>query len=689
MPIRLNETLTDKPNSSTEARDFLSKFIEEIQYNPPFPLEESPGGKVGEEINNYYKNYYVPLDACGYIPMLKNQPEEPVSSYEYRILDFCLNPRVETRIFIIHGHTGVGKSSLLRKVLYYWYPQFQELQNKFIPIYIQIKDHMVYNEDEMPVTTQALQKYFEKKIRDNTYYVIKNALIDDGVKIISEMNKKGTYAGSFSDEDIEKIKSRPIEGWLSSFFPESNLRLDFELEVLTQLIRQGKIKITVAIDDVDKYSSRIHISIFSASDYLSTRGISVIACMRTSTYNASANAISQVQDGVMEINLNSGFVETIIKRRIDLAKNEIKLNPDIPYTIKSYRAILGIDVIDLFCTLISRPPCMKTLVGLSNSNIKQVFRKFSLMAQSEAFSDEFIVSALLKRDKVLPTKQNSRKIWVFYHLLFGNKAGTYNRNDGALKAGLVNLYDSNGFDNNPWRYLIRLNILNFLYKVWIHLRDEKHYTKVSILHEKFLQTFGNLVSPTLFEDALLTLIQSELVFMGSCKRYKDEDDLLENVYSDSLIISPSGRFYLENLIHIVEYLYFMKDDILWYQDILPREMVLANRKHNRRKIFTVALEALYLFSKTEWDSLALLRAYWEGQDNGGDCLLRYREDFSPYGITPNLIITYHEMILNSFEEHIKSQLNGNYIGSPQENLINKIRRLDEENEGLKKLFLQA
>lgn len=682
--MKINENLTPMEMFQVESKRFLTEIIEEIQYNPPPPLEKTPNEQTPESLEKFYQEHYVLLDSFGDLPVDCSDQSLKLSSYEKRVINFCSSPRSETRICVLHGHTGVGKSTLLRRVVYYIYPKCPELRKLFTPIYLRLTPNLISEDPD------TLCKLLQAEIIESIYTSLRDTLLGDLRRILTTMNLQGRFITMFSDSVIEEAVKLGGEKWINNFFSSQDQKYQFLMDLLRLLIREKGFQVVLILDDVDRHAHAVHTCVFLALDTLAVYGISCIVSMRTSTYLTTSVQLLEYRDQKIELLVTPDLIRQILNRRLELLEKTIQLEPDIPYKIAEYHEVKGKDVVECFCSLISRGPCMKALIHISNTNLKSVFLKLELMSRSDVFSDEFIVRQLLERDLVEEQQSKGSKIWIFYHLLLGNYAGTFRSSPDARKAGLINLFDSSMPSNNNWRHFIRINLLIYLYKYWRKNRNENAYIGVADIQEEFKQSFGTLVGMSLLMDAINALVESELVFMESCRRYFDEPVTFKQyIFSDAAQISYAGKFYLENLLHKVEYLYFIKDDIDWSIKGFPKNLRAAQRDYNRPTKFESLLSALSLLQHEEYNCLAKLKAYWSSTDEGTQGLSRYRDLFSPYDISPRNDISICDTILNSYQRFMMTKMGDLYKGSKVERLINELNSVREENEGIKKTFLQA
>jgi hypothetical protein len=682
--MRINDNVSPMEYLQVESKRFLNELIEEIQYNPPFPTEKIPPEQTPEELEEFFNESYVPLDEDGVFPLDCSDTSIKISSYEQRLIQFCLRPRSETRVCVLYGHTGVGKTSLLRRFVYYVYPKCALLKKKFIPVFLRLTPNLV-NED-----ADTLFKLFKNEIVQSIYPHIQESILWDLQRVLSIMNSQGRYITMFSPEVIEEAQNIGGEKWLNSIFQNSDQKFQFLMDLLKLLIQEKTISVVLIVDDVDRHSPGVHTNVFLAIDILGEYGIGCVVSMRTSTYLTTSVQILDLRDQRIELLVTPRLIEQILKRRLKLLEKSIPLHPDTPFRVSAYTHVKGKDVVECFCNLLSRSPCMRALINLSNTNLKSVFLKLELMTSSDAFSDEFIVHQLLERDLLSDKESKSSRIWIFYHLLFGNYAGTFKTSKTTAKAGLVNLFDSSIPSTDPWRHFIRVNVLIYFYKHWWRTRDENLYIPMSDLQEDFKLAFGSYVSMSLLLDTLNALVGSELVFMESCRRYAEDKNLFkQHIFSDSAQISYAGRFYIDNLVHKVEYLYFIKDDIDFSIADLPPHLKAAHRDYNRPAKFESVIQALALLQREEYGCLAKYKTFRGSSDDGEDAIKRYRDMFSPHSLTRKSQISICDTVLDNYIRFIKDKMGSTYEISNVKEMIEGMTRLRDENEGIKEAFLQV
>ena len=373
MAVQFYENLIVKPDFSTEPRGILDQAIQGMVFNLEDIIEGIPSQIESSQANHFFKNYYLPLDSQGSLPGLDSRPGEHFSSHEQKILEFCLQSKEHDRFMIIHGNPGVGKSSLLKKVFFHWYPRHVEIQREFVPIYIQVRDCMVQKRDGTPADSGQILTNIEQEIINNLYPILRNILNRDVKEW--EINQE-QHSDEYFDSSIQDAR----QGGIFRFFPNDDQHHEFQMELLTILVSQKKLKIVLVLDDIDSIPHNVVSSLLTSIRYLTGRGIHVIACMRTSTYHRLSDVIRHMSKCAIEVSLNPGVLEKILRHRINYVKQNSITNPDaLPPSIGSAPST-GKEVIELFCTQMTRSASIKMLVDISNGNINKAL-KFNISTQ--------------------------------------------------------------------------------------------------------------------------------------------------------------------------------------------------------------------------------------------------------------------------------------------------------------------
>jgi hypothetical protein len=685
--MRLNDSLTGPCGFTSESRQYLTRIIRTIREDPPPPTSRGPEAQRDPDLERFYDTYYVPPDDLGQLPRECYLPESTpptISSYEAELIEHCIHPSSQTRICVLHGHTGVGKSTLLRRIVYYLYPRFAHLQATFCPVYVKLTTPLVSK-----ATVDALRETIFMTLHDAVYGLMRDRLRTAGADLLRTLNVESRFGfvGYFSAQEAASVTGADPDEWLKARFPNQSDRRLFVIDLLALLNRQGSQRTIMIIDDVDRHSRGVHAGTFLALDSLASVGIASIVSMRTSTYRAEASQILENHDLEVELVLLPSLIERILLKRIENVPRVLSLTPKIPFRVPQLEDVPGEDVAGCLCDLIAKPAALKALVTLSNTNLKSMFLKLELMAGSDAFSDRFIVAQLLKRAAVADDPVAYGRLWIFYHLLLGNRNGTFATCVEMSKAGLVNVFESTMPGHYPWRHFVRLHILMYLYKRWRMSREENEYVSVNELYRHYYRVFENLFSRSLIFDALYALIRSELVFMESCRKYKNREAVVKRALPDSVRLSDAGRFYLENLLHKVEYLYFVKDDIDWWGGDLPVQMRSARREHAAMVKFRGVLAAVGMLLRAEYDCLARLRSYWEGKDGEEEAMTRYRDLFSPYGLPEGFDVSYCAALLKSYKGFMDSRRLGDEARRVLDEDYKKLTEWKVENDGIAKAYI--
>ena len=131
--VRVNERIKPKHQTSTSASVYLQNIIDLIDQSlgstPSFDLQSNEPNPI---IQDFFEKYYVKFDEQGIL-------SDPLSECEAQILNYILNPNV-TRPYVLRGHAGVGKSTLLKYICFYLYFKQPYIMKHLLPVYIPLSE---------------------------------------------------------------------------------------------------------------------------------------------------------------------------------------------------------------------------------------------------------------------------------------------------------------------------------------------------------------------------------------------------------------------------------------------------------------------------------------------------------------------------------------------------------------------
>jgi hypothetical protein len=290
-----------------------------------------------------------------------------------------------------------------------------------------------------------------------------------------------------------------------------------------------------------------------------------------------------------------------------------------------------------------------------------------LISDSPELDDKFVFVHLLKQqvdnEYINPT-------WVFYRLLFGGVVTKNSINVRSKKMGIINIFNGSKNKDEKWRFFIQLILLMDFYKWNEFSSGRETYISNKEIQSDVHKVFGDLISPGLYYSSLYSLISSELIFAESSGRYTDED-YIERIRKDKFIISMAGQYYLTDLIHVIEYFNYMKDDINWPFSKLPSQVQSAKRRISKEDYFISVVKCLHELTKLELECLSELKMYWAADIDLDEKLKYYRLHFSPFNTIGDTLL-FTETIAQSFLNHIKYSLQEKYEGSRIEKEFNNL-----------------
>lgn len=154
---------------------------------------------------------------------------------------------------------------------------------------------------------------------------------------------------------------------------------------------------------------------------------------------------------------------------------------------------------------------------------------------------------------------------------------------------------------------------------------------------------------------------------------------------EEICISPAGKYYLKTLIHRVDYLYFMKDDIDWPHPIEKIDFACAKTKFSNGKVkrYRDTLKALKLLLTHEIKMVDSIIHQNEADRSQTNLLTIYKMKFSPYAVDHEArTIFFSKWMYRSFLKYIASRTDKKYV----EKLTNEIEDLLKNNNDLELRF---
>lgn len=368
--------------------------------------------------------------------------------------------------------------------------------------------------------------------------------------------------------------------------------------------------------------------------------------MRTSTYNELDGLIFEKTDiTTRTIQYSIETVKHILNKRIINTHQKFKVNsfPKIETRTQN--------IINAFVQLFSHSESINLLTNLSNKSLDSLFRKIKLMVESDYFDDSLLGRELLL-ERTESYKEKGQPLWIIFSLLFGNYNGSFLSNEIMADCGILNLFSTKDCKSDLLRHFIRLHLLSAFFS---YDDDKDVFFDVRTIYKDYCLIFGNDTQITeVFSRSINRLVQARLLISfkyNNSLRNKSKYLSLSEILEDKIAISTAGRYYLTKLIHRIDYLYFMKDDINWddTSDIVPasKELIRDNKIRN-------SLKALLKLVKNEYNLLEYIINVTNKQLFSEINLIRmFTNKFSAYNHSSlHNTICYSRWIYESYKKYI-------------------------------------
>jgi hypothetical protein len=344
-------------------------------------------------------------------------------------------------------------------------------------------------------------------------------------------------------------------------------------------------------------------------------------------------------------------------------------------------------LIDAFVKLIRHEDSVNILVNLSNQNLDMLFDKLRLMLKSQYFDDSLIIRELLTS---MVGQEEKRKIpvWLVYSLLLGNYCGTFRTQDDIVRCGLVNIFSSKPPSDRPFRHFIRLHILTYCYGDGSN-GDKEEYYSVREMYKSYCRLFADdaFFTETFFKS-MFRLLQANLLFSKEYQSYGSPEVAEKLLLDDEIALSSSGKFYISTLIHRIDYLFFVKDDVNW---IGEPDFEHADKSTDRIRKWRYTLRALRLLMGYEYQMLQqIVRNEIENIQKAGKPLIKpiYTTEFSPYRINSKTeTVCFTRCIFRAFKDYIFSREGEENAENIFKKELESIRKLIKEHEDIENDFL--
>ncbi|MBI9082074.1 MAG: hypothetical protein JEZ11_00670 [Desulfobacterales bacterium] len=515
----ISDDYFEKIYTDQRMRNFDEKFLDSIIYNvPPAFLAEKHLFANNSDLMAYPKMKSMVMN-------WKGSEDSP--------------------LFIL-GYVGTGKTSFLR----YSFGLKNKLQNecKIGSAIVNLKtapstpDRMILF--IMKAINDVISKEFEE-VRDINREVLKKLF-----KTEIEDLKKTIKNNDLIEEEIDKLFAPFPFSMMKGNVDEIQLLIKKKIKFLIENNVIGQF--WIILDNIDQHYHCLHHRVLiDTVHFASDMGSPMIITMRYISLNSPDAREVYSAFFPRKLNLSLPNIESLLKKRMLLFKNNIEPFYDISLKMTGYHYKISDLVLDLervLNLLISSDVMQKFILPLSNYNIRRLLQILLNCLQSYYFFYDYF-----NNDRYLPTKDNLFKRFLFSHCLKNQEYYDPIADDEELF--IINLFENEN-QTTEYNQTIRVRMLqamnNFGNKIELAeftkiLVDTFDYSKIDILRalRVFLRAQLFAVKGAVDEDF------SERIFFQNMQ----EEDLYSN--DIFICITYAGRCHVE-LLGVIEYLEIMK-----------------------------------------------------------------------------------------------------------------------------------
>ncbi|NPA72236.1 MAG: hypothetical protein GXO35_05330, partial [Gammaproteobacteria bacterium] len=536
--------------------------------------------KIREDEELFFQKFYVPCsaDICvsdeqiAKVLSCSGTDTLVVGKYIKDFIDF-INLE-EDNLLLVIAPIGWGKTVLLRYMWHYLLTKSNLLREKLVPIYVPLDQYKNRLNSENP--KEILDVLYQKVLRSRL-----TKLLSDVAKIDSEemwqfveslpmfsvlAQRIADYKVIFADKPEEKRRRILLARSQTRENP------DFLFAVLSYLLEKKGKKPIIIFDNVDPLSLQVNEVILSEAVRLSEEfNIKIILSMRTNTFSA----LKALPEGVMQAHpgltlwIRNRSIEQYIQHRLNWVREAIKSRKKkVRYPLP--KGTSGIifnkeeKVLDAMMNVLLNQESYRMLDMVSHHNLRKV-NSLVLTYFSTGYLDEHKIATQIVEEAL--TGGGARDsfespLWVLVSAVITNNYETFFPSV-ALRCHAGNLI--NLFDNGKYafcRHRIRIYILNYIRR-HIHADIDKPLT-APVKREALLADFLKLKQGEDNADildsvnyALQRLLECDLVespeYYGVVRR-----KAIERI--NSISITDTGLYFLNEFRNYFEYIMFMKDD---------------------------------------------------------------------------------------------------------------------------------
>ena len=636
--MRLNDNIAHPSVYPSPARSLLRGVISEITHSfDVAPNIDIRNDQVQQAAQHYFTKFYTKTDFSGVLAQDILSPDTKLSTIEAEIINFILSDKASVKKYVFRDHAGRGKSTILKYISYFLHKTEPKLAAKMVPVYISLKMH------EATINSMDIEKdlecFLDGLIKEACFTLARDYFVTQSESILCEANDYNRdLQGRFPESRRQTFKEDPEQA-LSEL---SSTELIQVCKMALSVYSKEKRSVVILLDDADNFRTDIQRTCLAYLDKLIAVGFKAAIAIRFSSWEALEN---DRRDREPEISTPIQWSDHALKKLLSKRlKNARKINLQTPsFTLQAPNSR---SITDAFIDLLSATKVEELLTRTSNFNLHSLMRKFDIIASSSHFDDKYLIQERMLDHTV--ESEHGARMWVVFHMLFGNYNGSYKTDDHGVRAGILNCFCNQNGSLEPYTFFIRVLVLARLAK---HQAESTALSVVELKEELSRFFDYDLHLSEVIERTLYRLVQSALILTRSCKRYQDSNSVSEHIMDDWVYISETGQFYSKTLINMIDYLYFMKDDINWPSSTVVN-FVPAKVRTKRIDKYKNTLRALKQLMALEYQMLSNIRDKYS-EPGAALPLQKYINDFSArslYGETSTIM--FSEKMLNHYEEYL-------------------------------------
>lgn len=477
--------------------------------------------------------------------------------------------KMDSDVIVLFGGKGVGKSTFLRKLLFYTPPEF--LSNNSIIVYVNLLDTSENKESvEQEIWSQVINTLDTSKLLDSDRNVLLQELFSEKYEIAK---KQDLYGLDPASSDYNKELNHLVRSWKND--------TKFCAEQLADYQHKQKKGIIIAIDNTDQFKTEIQDLSLTIAQELSKKlsCLSIISMREERYYKSTIH-------GTLDAYANSGFHITsplpkeVFLKRILYVQKLIKENPRLIFnedieTDEQKNLLRVFEVFDSEFTRHPASPLNDFLTACAHGDIRLALKLFRAFTGSGYTNINEILNS--KTTWKLQIHQVLKPIMVPYRYFYDES-----------QSSIPNIFQIRSQVNGS--HFTSLRILN---KISFNLDANKTvYFSVAELMDYFIQQFDMKED---FESNLSMLLEYRLV---------ESDNRLDE-YSkdvDKIKITTYGYYVLNEMSKYFTYLELVCTDCGIFKEEVANSLYnIANsefryfKSYDKRKRLEKRLEKVNIF----------------------------------------------------------------------------------------------